>query len=214
MKINYRMVIPALAVVLTASAAIAQLPGSGAPGPGRDRVLPIANPGQGGAQFCDDMKARQAARFTFIEERLKLTPAQKPLFDRWKAARQSVAAERLANCGKALANRDAARPSLAERNTRMEQRLKTRLANLEKMRGPQEALYNALTDDQKKLFERGQGRGAFGMRPARMRGPMGRGFGGRGFRRPGFGGPGFGPGGRGPGGPGMNRGQGPNPPPT
>jgi hypothetical protein len=206
MKINYRIVIPALAIALTASAAIAQLP--------RDRVLPIAaNPGPRTAQFCDDMKARQAARFTFIEERLKLTPAQKPLFDRWKTATESVAAEREANCGKARAARDAGtRHSLTERNNRMEERLKTRLANLEKTRGPQEALYNALSDDQKKLFARGAGRGGFGMRQARMRGPMGRGFHGRGFGRPGFGGPGFG--GRSPGGPGMNGGQGPNPPPT
>jgi len=64
----------------------------------------------------------------------------------------------------------------------MEDMLKTRLATLEKMRGPEEALYNALSADQKRLFEQRGGRGGrMGMR--------GRGFGG--------GGPG---GGRGPGG--------------
>jgi hypothetical protein len=201
MKINYRLVIPALAVALTASAAIAQLPGDGA----HERVLPVAaNPGPRAAQFCDDMKARQAARFTFIEERLKLTTAQKPLFDRWKSAVESVAADRQANCGKARPGGEAAaRPSLPERNTRMEERLKTRLADLEKTRGPQEALYNALSEDQKTLFERGQTRGRFGMR-ANFRRHMDRGFGGRGFGRPGFG--------RGPAGPGMNRGPGANSP--
>jgi len=211
MKINYRIVMPVLAVALTASAAIAQLPGGGA-GPMRGRTPPTAE--QRAArqtQFCDDMKARQAARFTYIEERLKLTAAQKPLFDRWRSAMESVAAERQADCGKArpARNANAQRPTLPERNARMEEMLKTRLANLEKIRGPQEALYNALSDDQKKLFARGAG--GLGMRQARMRGPMGRGFG-----RPGFGDPGFG---RGPGGPGMNRGpggpgRGPNPPPT
>jgi hypothetical protein len=200
MNMNARIVIPTLAaIVLTASAAIAQMPPAG---PRAGRTPPTAE--QRAArltQFCDDMKARQAARFTFVEERLKLTAAQKPLFDRWKAAEQSVQAAHQADCAKPLPARDAnaPRPSLTERNARMEEMLKTRLADLEKVRGPQEALYNALSDDQKMLFERGD-RGGFGMRRAGLRFGPGRGPGGPGFDGPGLPGPRFqrGPGPNGP----------------
>ena len=48
--------------------------------------------------------------------------------------------------------------------------LKQRLANLEKTSPPEEALFNALTDDQKKLFEHRGGRGGHNR------------FAGRGFR--------------------------------
>ncbi len=198
-------VMPTLAaVVLTASAAIAQLPG--APGPQRGRAP--ASPEQRAtrqAQLCDELEARQAARFTYIEERLKLTAAQKPLFASWKAAAQDRATSA---CAKPRAARDAqtARPTFPERNARMEDRLKTRLAALEKIRGPQEALYNALSADQKAVFERSAGRPGM-MRGAvmriratgqRLRGRFGAGFGGRGPGGPGFGGPGFGGPGRGP----------------
>jgi glycosyltransferase involved in cell wall biosynthesis len=58
-------------------------------------------------QFCAEIKARDAARFAYLEQRLNLTPAQKPLFDKWKAAEDSLSAERLANCGKARPAADA-----------------------------------------------------------------------------------------------------------
>jgi hypothetical protein len=181
MNMNYRTVIPALAAVaLAASAAIAQVP---AAGPQRGRAAPTADERAARlTQFCDDMKARQAARFTFIEERLKLTATQKPLFDRWKAAMQSIEAARQADCTKPRPATATQRPTLTERNARMEEMLKTRLADLEKTRGPQEALYNALSDEQKQLFERGADRrGGPGMM-GRQRGfGRERGFGGRGI---------------------------------
>jgi hypothetical protein len=184
MKIPYRTLLPTAAVIaLTATAAIAQMPG---PGPRAGRTPPTAEQmAARQAQFCTDMQARQAARFTFIEERLKLTAAQKPLFDRWKAAMQSVEATRQADCAKPPPARDANAkpPTLPERNARMEEMLKTRLADLEKIRGPQEALYNALNDDQKQLFERGADRrDGPGMMMGRQRGfGRERGFDGRGI---------------------------------
>ena len=209
MRLNNNYILSAVALVaLTASAAIAQLPA----GPRAGRTPPTAEQMTARrAQLCDVVKARQAARLAFIESRLKLTPTQKPLFDRWKSAVESVAADRLANCAKPPV-RAAQRPTLIERNARMAERLKTRLANLEKTRGPEEALYNALTDDQKKLFDSGRGRARMAMAGPMMRGPMMRGLmagrmGGRGF---GPGGPGMDRPGRG--GPGMGRGPAANPP--
>jgi hypothetical protein len=179
MKTKSRYLLSAVAtVLLTASMALAQMPANGpgrGPERGPGRTPPTAEQmAARRTQMCADMQARQAARFAFIETRLNLTAAQKPLFDRWKATVQSQGAARQADCAKPRPTRDAnaARPTLPERTARMEQRLKTRLASLEAIQGPQEALYNALTPEQKPLFEN-MGRGGRGMR--------GRGF-GRGMR--------------------------------
>jgi hypothetical protein len=66
---------------------------------------------------------------------------------------------------------------LPERNTRMEDMLKARLATLEKMRPSEEALYNALTEDQKQLFEM-HGRPRMAMGGGGFGRFHGRGFGG------------------------------------
>ena len=94
--------------------------------------------------MCADRQARSDAELTYREERLSLTPAQKPPFDRWKAVVQSENAARQADCMKPRPARTAQRPTLPERNARMEDALKARLATLEKMRPVQEALYAAL----------------------------------------------------------------------
>jgi hypothetical protein len=194
---NTKYLFPALAALaLTASVAVAQMPPPGGRGPAR--TPPTAE--QMAARrtaICADMAARGAARIAYLETRLDLTAAQKPLFDRWKAAVQGEQSTRQADCAKPRPARDrnAPRPTLAQRNQRIEDSLKNRLATLEKTRPAQEALDNALTADQKRLFERA----------GHERMAMGRGGEHRGMRRFGFNGPrpggrGFGP--QGPGGPG------------
>jgi hypothetical protein len=196
MNMHYKHVIPSLlAVFVTASVALAQTPPAKGPR-GANRTPPTAEQmAARQTQMCADRQAAADARFTFIEERLKLTAAQKPLFQNWKAAQQSEQAARQANCGKPRTpNANGQRPTLPERNARMEAALKDRLASLEKIRPSEEALYNALTAEQKKLFETRGGRGG----PRMGMNNRGRGFGGPGFRGRGPGG--RGPGGRGPGG--------------
>jgi hypothetical protein len=196
MNMNYKHVIPALAaIVLSASAALAQMPPAGqGPGPrGANRTPPTAEQQtQRLAQRCADIAARGAAQFTYIEERLKLTAQQKPLFDRWKAAVQSERAPAQANCTtpRPAPSANAQRPTLPERNARMEQALKDRLATLQKIRPAQEALYNALSAEQKQVFESRSGRGGLGMGAGPRMGNRDGFGGGRGF-------------GRGPGGPGQ-----------
>ena len=154
---NTKYLFPALAALaLTASVAVAQMPPAGGRGPAR--TPPTAE--QMAARhtaMCADMAARGAARIAYLETRLNLTPAQKPLFERWKAAVPGEQATRQADCAKPRAARNAKtpRPTLADRNQRMEDGLKNRLAALEKTRPAQEALDNALTADQKRIFERG-----------------------------------------------------------
>jgi hypothetical protein len=182
MKANSRYFLPAIAtVLLTASMALAQMPANGA-GRGPGRTPPTAEQmAARRTQFCADLQARQAARLAYIETRLNLTAAQKPLFDRWKTAVQAQGSARQADCAKPrpAPQANGARPTLPERTARMEDRLKSRLAALTAIQGPQDALYNALTPEQKPLFENA-GRGGRGMRGRGFgRGGFGRGFGGR-----------------------------------
>ncbi len=214
MKINYKHVIPTFAaVVLTASAAMAQMPAAGQQQRGANRTpLTTEQMAERQAQMCADRSARAAAQFTYLEERLKLTAAQKPLFDRWKTAVQSDRAAAQADCTKPrpAPTANAQRLTLPERNARMEDALKARLASLQKTRPAQEALYNALTAEQKQVLDQRGGRAGAGQRMGNRdgRGPgmggfgMGRSgmMGGSGMGRPGMmGGPGMGgPGGNGP----------------
>ena len=201
MKINYKYVIPTVAAVLfSASIAAAQIPfGPGPGGRGQGRTPPTAEQmAARQTQMCADREARNAAQFTYIETRLKLTAAQKPLFDRWKAAVQSDRAAAQADCTKPRPAANAtppARPTLIERNARAEQALKDRLASLQKTRPAEEALYNSLSADQKLAFESRGGRGGQGPRMGNRGASFGRGPGGNGGPG-GAGGPG-GPGGRG-----------------
>jgi len=86
-----------VAIGLTASVALAQ-----APGPQRgNRTPPTAEQmAARQTQMCADRHARGDAQLTYMEERLALTAAQKPLFERWKAAMQSEDAARQADCAK------------------------------------------------------------------------------------------------------------------
>src|SRR5579864_4704617 len=117
MNFNLRYILPILAsVALTASFALAQAPRAGGRPP---RTQPTAEQMEARRQqMCADRGAREAASFTYVEQRLKLTPAQKPLFDRWKTAEESVQAQGQANCGKPQPAANAVRPSLTERNAR------------------------------------------------------------------------------------------------
>ncbi len=190
MKTPLKHLIPALtAVALTSTIALAQTPPANAQR-GANRTPPTAEQmAERQAQMCADRAARAAAQFTYLEQRLQLTAAQKPLFDRWKTAVQSDRAAAQANCTTPRTTTDRQRPTLPERNAQLEESLKARLASLEKTRPSEEALYNALTDQQKQVFERRGSRSAFGtgsrmgMRDgARRGGPSGMG-------NPGMGGP-------------------------
>src|ERR1051326_6240725 len=123
MKTPFLKYIPAAAVIaLTTTAALAQIGPGAARGPARTPPTAAERIDRAG-QFCAEIKARHAARFAYLEQFLSGTAAQKPLFDRSKAAEDSVAAERLANCGKAgpaAAPDPNRRPTLPERNTRRE----------------------------------------------------------------------------------------------
>jgi hypothetical protein len=142
-------------------------------------------------QMCKDMYAHKVGEMAFLETRLALTPAQAPLFAKWKQVNLDIAQHHSGECdariAKVEARKDARkageRPSPIDRLSREEDMLKTRLANIEAEKPSLEALYNALTPDQRMAL----GRGGMGGHPmmGRMMGMM---------HLPGMGGPmGMGP---------------------
>lgn len=126
-------------------------------------------------QRCEDNYARAVGRMAYLETRLNLTGAQQPLFSAWRTVRLDIAKRRADDCTQRSANTDRAAPSPVDRMSRMEDRLKKRLADLSAERPAFAALYGALTPDQRQalsLDRRGSFRQAMGRRRGMGRGMM------------------------------------------
>lgn len=109
-------------------------------------------------QMCQDRYAWAAGRLAFLEVKLTLTPAQEPLFQRWREVQLGIAKHRADDCAARplpdrTAGRKAARPSPVERLTRQEDRLKQRIADLDAERPALEALYGSLSPAQKEVLD-------------------------------------------------------------
>lgn len=126
-------------------------PEAGTPPRDVDDMMRGPRPGQ----ICQDLYARKAAQMAFLEAKLDLTPAQQPLFARWKDVSMDIAKRRQGDCGAHVQNlRARQRPDMMERLSREEDRLKTRLADIEAERPALGALYAALNPTQKQDFGR------------------------------------------------------------
>ncbi|HEY5346722.1 MAG TPA: Spy/CpxP family protein refolding chaperone, partial [Rhizomicrobium sp.] len=126
--------------------------------------------------MCADGYARAVGRLAYIETKLELTPAQKPLFARWKNVKLDAANARRGACADHTPQMaDQHHHDILERMTREEDTLKHRLAELQAERPALEALINSLTPEQKHAF--GHDHHEHGM----MMGMMGRGMMARGM---------------------------------
>src|SRR5690242_5715657 len=86
------------------------------PAPGRemrDMRLP-ADMAAHMKRMCEDHYAREVGRMAYLETRLKLTPAEQPLFARWKDVSLDIAKRRSADCGQRVAQRDRKEPNLVD----------------------------------------------------------------------------------------------------
>lgn len=105
---------------------------------------------------CDAIPTRAATRMAELETRLKLTPAQTPLFARWKAVRMDSAGQMQARCKEHVPQGGkqamSGPPSPVDRMAREEDRLQQRLAALRAERPALTALYASLSDEQKAGF--------------------------------------------------------------
>ena len=112
-------------------------------------------------QICQDGYAHQVGELAYLEAKLNLTPAQQPLFDRWKSVKLDIAKRGEADCStRELPVRNArTRPTPMDGMAREEDMLKRRLADLDAERPALATLYNALNQGQRDgLMEPGGGR--------------------------------------------------------
>ncbi|MGH6827641.1 MAG: Spy/CpxP family protein refolding chaperone [Rhizomicrobium sp.] len=103
--------------------------------------------------FCQDRHAREAGRLAYMETRLALTEAQRPLFDRWKQVMLDAAQRRAADCGQRAALQGQNRADPVARMSREEATLKGRIADLDAERPVFAAFYQSLTAGQRDLLQ-------------------------------------------------------------
>jgi len=118
------------------------------------------------ARLCTDMYAHHVGMVAELGAKLDLTEAQRPLFERWKGVVLDHAKARESECASRQPNMDH-RPSLPEREARMREHLKERLAAMDAQQPSLDALYASLSPQQKEAFDhmghrRGGMHGRFG----------------------------------------------------
>jgi len=106
-------------------------------------------------QFCRNISALKAGQLAFLETKLQLTASQQPLFARWKDISMDVAKRHEGDCESRVERAAAGqRHDMMERLDREEDRLKTRLADIQAERPALSALYAALDPTQKEELGR------------------------------------------------------------
>ncbi len=104
--------------------------------------------------MCEDHAARTAAKLAYVETKLSLTDAQKPLFAKWRQAVMDSAAKQKTACLAEAPPKPDAKPTVLEHEQKEETLLSARLQMLQSTRPALEAFYNSLTDAQKDSFNR------------------------------------------------------------
>jgi hypothetical protein len=111
------------------------------------------NRGEWHQQMCTERYARKAGRLAYIEAKLALTDQQRPAWNKWRQTKLDAADQRRTSC---LQNqpKESTESTAIDREARMEKRLSARLQQLQASRPALQALYDALTPEQKTLFDR------------------------------------------------------------
>ena len=103
--------------------------------------------------MCEDHQAGAAARLAYVEVKLGLTDAQKPLFAKWRQAVLDSAAKQKTSCLAEAPKTDAHQePTVLEREARAEEMLTAKLQMLQSTKAPLKAFYDSLSDAQKESF--------------------------------------------------------------
>jgi LTXXQ motif family protein len=124
--------------------------------PGRDRVGMRGWPmmrrmmQQNPQERCTDRLAWRAAMRAYAEAKLNLTPEQRPLWDRVQSAAQTEEQKERQLCA---SRKPGAESTLLDRMDRMQQVLSTRLDALQSSKPAVQALYQALTPEQRAILD-------------------------------------------------------------
>ena len=148
------MVIKKLALFSTATLFCAGLAMAQAPDaqqhPDHHRPDPVAMH----KSLCEDHLAHMAAKMAYVEAKLSLTDAQKPLFAKWHQAVYDAATTQKTACLAEAPPKPDSKPTVIEREQRAEARLSSELQMLQSTRPTLQAFYDSLTDAQKDSFNR------------------------------------------------------------
>jgi hypothetical protein len=123
-------------------------------GPGREgwrgmmmhRMMMHRNP----QERCEERLAWRAATRAYTEAKLDLTPEQRPLWDKVESIAQTEQQKERQLCS-SLKSRD--ETTVLDRLDRMQQFLSTRLEALQTAKPAVQALYQALTPEQRAIFD-------------------------------------------------------------
>lgn len=103
-------------------------------------------------QRCEAHIARRAAHAAYVESLLNLTPEQRPLADKVEAAMKSTAAKEHQLCA-SLPTDTNGQTTLMDRMSRHEQMMQARLDGMKQVQPALQALYAALTPQQKAILD-------------------------------------------------------------
>jgi flagellar capping protein FliD len=108
---------------------------------------------QSPAQRCEDRLARQAGMVAYIVAKLNLTDQQKPLWNQVQSAMQAAADKQRALCANLKPRDQRASQTLLDRLDQRQQMLQARLEGMQQVRPSLQALYQALTPDQRAIVD-------------------------------------------------------------
>ena len=114
------------------------------------------DPGAWHQHFCTERYARKAAHLAYLEAKLNLTDQQKSAWTKWRQAKLDAADKRRAACLQRDWSRDEQETAL-DREARVEKWLTARLQELQASRPALQALYDALSPEQKAVFDQASG---------------------------------------------------------
>jgi LTXXQ motif family protein len=116
--------------------------------PSQQPPVPAAPPAMTPAQACAKQQENRAKRMDQLASYLKLTAAQKPLFEAWKKSRLDAGAT--IPCPPLVTNNAVATPERMQNQITM---MSATLAAIKQVQKPTADFYNSLTKDQRKMFD-------------------------------------------------------------
>jgi hypothetical protein len=104
-------------------------------------------------QRCEERLARRAGMIAYTVAKLKLTPEQRPLWDKLEGLMQAAGDQQRQLCASLKPAGERGQETILDRVTRREQFLSARLQALQQTRPALEQLYQALTPEQKAIID-------------------------------------------------------------
>jgi hypothetical protein len=126
-------------------------PAAGGPSAGGpERMRPPFSP----KAFCEERIAHRIGARAYLKAKLDLKPDQMSAWDAFQKAADDVSVKDKAKCASLPTERPKTMPGFADRMTRREEMMKSRLENFEAVKPTLLALYDKLSPEQKAVFDR------------------------------------------------------------